>query len=63
MELYQYGIHELRERLDKREISSQDITDSVFGRISAVEDRIKAYVTLTHDEAAAMSRAADSRIA
>lgn len=63
MELYQCGIHELRGMLDRREISSKDIVDSVFQRIDAVEDRIKAYVTLTRDEATGMSLAADSRIA
>lgn len=49
--------------LDRKEITSKDVADSVFTRIDAVEERIKAYVTVTRDEAMAMSRAADSRIA
>lgn len=49
--------------LDRREVNAKEIVDAVFQRIDAVEDRIKAYVTLTRDEAAVMSRAADSRLA
>jgi aspartyl-tRNA(Asn)/glutamyl-tRNA(Gln) amidotransferase subunit A len=49
--------------LDRREVTAKDITDSVFQRINAVEERIKAYVTLTRNEAEEMSRAADQRIA
>lgn len=49
--------------LNRGEISSKDIVDAVFQRIDAVEERIKAYVTVTRDEAAMMSRTADSRIA
>jgi len=49
--------------LDRREVTSKNIIDSVYQRIDAVEDRIKAYVTLTRDEATGMSHAADSRLA
>ncbi len=49
--------------LDRRDVTAKDIIDSVFQRINAVEERIKAYVTLTRDEAEEMSRAADKRVA
>lgn len=49
MGLFRLGISEARELLDKKELSPEDILDSVFKRIEAVEDRVKAYVTLTRD--------------
>lgn len=63
MELYNLGIHEIKALIDSRDITSKDVTSSVLGRINAVEDRIKAYVTITPDQATAMAGAADSRIA
>ncbi|MDA8083550.1 MAG: Asp-tRNA(Asn)/Glu-tRNA(Gln) amidotransferase subunit GatA [Nitrospiraceae bacterium] len=59
MELFNLGIHEIRAMLDRKEITSKDVTDSVFGRIDAVEERIRAYVTVTKDEAVRMAAAAD----
>jgi aspartyl-tRNA(Asn)/glutamyl-tRNA(Gln) amidotransferase subunit A len=55
MELHALGISELRELLDKREVSATDILDSVERRIGAVEDRIRAYVTLTVEKAREMA--------
>lgn len=57
------GIAELSELLEKREISAQEITSSVFDRIGKVEDRIRAYLTLTKDEALRMAAKADQEIA
>ncbi len=45
--------------LEKNEISAQEITASVFDRIDKVEDKIKAYLTLTRDEALRMAKKAD----
>ncbi len=61
MELYQLTIHELQEKLRKGEVSSEAITASVFGRIDAVEDRVKSYITLMRDAALMQARAADER--
>ena len=63
MELYSLGISELRHLLEKREVSSKEIISSVNSRIDAVEDRIKAYVTLTKEEAEMMAVKADEDIA
>ncbi|MHB8880927.1 MAG: Asp-tRNA(Asn)/Glu-tRNA(Gln) amidotransferase subunit GatA [Thermodesulfovibrionales bacterium] len=62
MELFSLGIHELNDLLARREITSQEVTGSVLGRIGAVEDRIKAYVTVTRGEAAVMAAEADRKI-
>lgn len=62
MELHSLGISELRELLDKREIAVSDIVDSVYKRIEAVENRVKAFVTQTREEAMRMAADAQKRI-
>jgi len=51
LEIYDSGISHIRAVLDKEEISPREVLDSFFGRIGAVEDRIKAYLTLTREKA------------
>lgn len=63
MELFSLGISELSRMLEKGEVSAGDITASVYRRIDAVEDKIKAYVTLTPANALKMADEADSAIA
>jgi aspartyl-tRNA(Asn)/glutamyl-tRNA(Gln) amidotransferase subunit A len=62
MELYQLTIHELQEKLKNREISSEEITASVFRRVDAVEDRVRSYITLMRDSALEQAKEADLRI-
>jgi len=38
--------HELSEKIKNKEVTSQEVTTSVFQRIDAVEPKVKAYVTL-----------------
>ncbi len=57
--LYRKGIAELSEMLSNNETTAKEIAVSVFDRIEQVEDRIKAYVTITKDEALAMADKAD----
>ena len=49
MELYELTCHELKEKLDRKEISSREITQAFLKRIEQVEDQIKAFVTITGD--------------
>ncbi|AJE02033.1 Asp-tRNA(Asn)/Glu-tRNA(Gln) amidotransferase subunit GatA [Geobacter pickeringii] len=63
MELHELTIHELHDRLKKREISSVEATKALLARIEAVEPRVNAYITVTPDEALAAAEAADTRIA
>ncbi|WP_054695331.1 Asp-tRNA(Asn)/Glu-tRNA(Gln) amidotransferase subunit GatA [Syntrophomonas palmitatica] len=51
MELYELTLHELQDLLASGETSPAEIMASVLGRIEAVEDRVKAYITLNLDEA------------
>ncbi len=63
MELYRLGISELRKLLDKREVSASEVLASVYARIDSVEEKVRAYLTLTRDKAALMAEDADKRIA
>ena len=55
MELYKLTISEVRALLDKKEVSVKDVVESIFKRIHAVEDTVKAFVTLTRDKAFEMA--------
>lgn len=54
--------HELHSLLINKKLSSVELTEAVFERIDRVEDKIKAFVTLTREEALKQARAADERI-
>ncbi len=51
MELYQLTIHQLQDKLANKEINVDEVLDSYYQRIEDIDDKIKAYVTLTEDEA------------
>lgn len=57
--LYTLTIHQASELLKKGEISSTELTESLLSRINKVEEKIKAYVTITSDEAMKASEEAD----
>ena len=63
MELHKLTAHELHDMIKARKVSSREITQSVLDRISAVEDKVKAFVTITGDQALETARAVDERIA
>ena len=63
MDLNTLTAHELRDMLKAREVSSREVTLAVLDRISAVEDRVRAYVTVTGDQALEAAQAADERMA
>lgn len=56
------NIAELRGLLNKKEVSVKDVVESVFDRVDAVEDRVKAFVTLTRDRAIEMAANAQNKI-
>ena len=63
MELYKGTIHELHEQLVSKKISAVELTNAMYDRIGAVDDQVKAYLTL--DKAGALAQAAkvDAKIA
>jgi aspartyl-tRNA(Asn)/glutamyl-tRNA(Gln) amidotransferase subunit A len=62
MELNQLTIHELREKLRSRAVTSVDIVESVFKRIDAVEGKVHAYISLMQEEAIKSAREADKQL-
>ncbi|RME38844.1 MAG: Asp-tRNA(Asn)/Glu-tRNA(Gln) amidotransferase GatCAB subunit A, partial [Thermoflexia bacterium] len=60
MPLYDLTIHEARALLDAREISATELAQAVIDRILAVDNDVKAYLTLTPEEALDQARAADA---
>jgi aspartyl-tRNA(Asn)/glutamyl-tRNA(Gln) amidotransferase subunit A len=55
MELYRLAISEVRDLLINNEISVEDLVRSIYGRISAIEDKVKAFVTLKEEAAMQMA--------
>lgn len=62
MELFKLTAHELHQKLVNKEVSSVEITESVLGRIDAVEDKVQAYVNQTRELALAKARQVDEKI-
>jgi aspartyl-tRNA(Asn)/glutamyl-tRNA(Gln) amidotransferase subunit A len=63
MELHELTIHELHDRLKKREVSSVEATQACLDRIAVTDEKVNAYITVTGEEALAAAAAADARIA
>lgn len=59
MELYELTVHELIEKLDKNEVTSEDIIKSYSKRIEEKEKDVKAFVTITTDKALEESKSAN----
>src|ERR1700730_599534 len=62
MNLHAFTLHEAGEKLRKHEFSSQELTDSVFHRISHTDDKIHAYIELCRDAALGQAKQADQRL-
>ncbi len=63
MEPYRLTIHELQELLRRREVSATEVVRSYLQRIEAVEPKVRAYVTVTAEEALAQAARVDRRLA
>ena len=62
-ELWKLTLHEARAALDAGSFSAVELAKSCFDRIAQVEERVKAYVTLTEDHALKQAAEADRAIA
>ena len=60
---FELTIAQAHERLTKREISSVELTRAVLDRITRVEPRVGAFITVTPEAALKQAEAADRRIA
>ena len=62
MELYELTVHELMDKLNKKEITSEDITRSYVSRINEKEDNIEAFVTVLSEDAENKAKEIDQKI-
>lgn len=56
-------IREARALLDSRQVSAVELTRAALDRVGEVEDRVRAFVTVSESVALAQAEAADARIA
>lgn len=61
MQLNTLSINQLSELIEKKELSCLEITSAYLERISQVEDTIKAFVTVTKEEALEQAKAIDEK--
>jgi aspartyl-tRNA(Asn)/glutamyl-tRNA(Gln) amidotransferase subunit A len=62
MEMYQYPAHHLHQLLRNGEVSSEEITESVFHRIDQIESKVNAFIALMKTSAVGQARKADQMI-
>ncbi len=62
MELTDLTIHELHQRLIKRELTSVELTEAFLARIEATDDTLNAFITVTREEALKAAAAADEKL-
>ena len=62
MELYELTVHELKDKLNKKEITSEDITKSYVSRINEKEDDVEAFVTVLSEDAENKAKEIDQKI-
>lgn len=63
MELCEKSILELRQMLDRKEISSVELTNHYLDRIHQIDSKVESYITVCEEEALKSAELADSRIA
>lgn len=62
MELYEYTVHELMDKLQKKEITRVDITKSYIDRINEKEPEVEAFVTTLTNEALEKSQEIEKKV-
>ena len=59
MALHELTVHEAQELLQRGDVSSVELTEAVLERTESLEDRVRAFVTVTGERARADARQAD----
>ncbi|MCE3239545.1 MAG: gatA [Deltaproteobacteria bacterium] len=62
MNLSSMTLDEASDKLRKREVSSQELTEAVFQRVAQTDGIIRSYITLCRDTAIAQAKEADRRL-
>ncbi len=60
--MYNYTIKEIQNKLSNKEISCTEITQAAINRIEGLDDKVKAYITFTKDEALKTAKEVDDDI-
>ncbi len=63
MKLYELTIHEASELLATKQITSRELTESLLARISEIDPKVSAYITVAGEAALSQADAADNLIA
>jgi aspartyl-tRNA(Asn)/glutamyl-tRNA(Gln) amidotransferase subunit A len=63
VKLFELTAHQLHAMLVDKQISATELAQSVLGRVQAVDDAVKGYVTVTSDVALQQAKAVDEKIA
>ena len=63
MELFDYTAHELHQMLQKKEISCLELSKAVIGRMGKVDEKVKAFVTITKETALETANKVDEKLA
>ena len=61
MELYELTVHELLDKLDKNEITVEDITKSYLDRINDKEKDVQAFISILDEEAMSKAKSINKR--
>ena len=61
MEIYELTVHELVEKLESGELTSEEITKSYIDRIKEVDPEVKAYISVMEEEAIEKAREIDNK--
>ncbi|MFL0364405.1 Asp-tRNA(Asn)/Glu-tRNA(Gln) amidotransferase subunit GatA [Bacillus sp. PK3_68] len=62
MSLFNHTLTELHDLLHKKEVSIPDLVDESYKRISEVEDKVKAFITLNEENARKQAEALQAKI-
>lgn len=63
MSLFDYPVSELHKKLHSKEISVTDLVDESYKRITKVEDKVNAFLTLDEENARAKAKLLDEKLA
>jgi aspartyl-tRNA(Asn)/glutamyl-tRNA(Gln) amidotransferase subunit A len=61
LSLYRLTLHELKGKMDKKEISSEEVTQCFLDRIAALDEKLGAYLTLCDKKALEKAREIDQK--
>ena len=61
--MWRFSVLEIRKKLRNKELSSREITEYYLERIERIDSRIRAYLTVSREEALAQAEAADEKLA